>query len=129
MQQRLVRAGMRPINNVVDVTNYVLLEWGRPLHAFDLDRLGGGGLSVQAGLAGEHITTLDGVDRELLPTDVVVADRSGAPQAIAGVMGGSAAEVGPSTRRIVLESAYFAPTAIAATAKRLQPPFRSFGTL
>ncbi|MGB2757205.1 MAG: phenylalanine--tRNA ligase subunit beta, partial [Acidimicrobiia bacterium] len=119
MQQRLLRGGMRPINNVVDVTNYVLLEWGRPLHAFDLDRLGGGGLVARAARDGEQITTLDGVDRTLLSTDLVIADSDGTPHAIAGVMGGAAAEVGPQTRRIVLESAYFAPTAIAATAKRL----------
>lgn len=119
MQARLRAAGMRPINNVVDVTNYVLLEMGRPLHAFDLDKLDGNGLHIRAANDGEQIETLDGEIRSLTSSDIVVADIQGAAHAIAGVMGGAAAEVSDSTRRILLESAYFAPMSVGATAKRL----------
>src|SRR5947208_1756374 len=85
--QRLVKAGMRPISNVVDVTNYVLLERNQPLHAFDLGRLAGRGILVRLAQRGEHITTLDGVDRPLTEEDLLICDAEGAPQAIAGVMG------------------------------------------
>jgi phenylalanyl-tRNA synthetase beta chain len=120
MTQRLVKAGMRPISNVVDVTNYVLLERNQPLHAFDLARLGGRGIVVRLADDGEHITTLDGVDRELTGDDLLICDADRAPQAIAGIMGGSTAEVSDTTSEILLESAYFDRMGIAKTSKRLK---------
>jgi phenylalanyl-tRNA synthetase beta chain len=120
MRQRLVKAGMRPISNVVDVTNYVLLERNQPLHAFDLARLGGRGIVVRLAEDGEHITTLDGVDRELTAADLLICDADRTPQAIAGIMGGSTSEVSESTTEILLESAYFERMGIARSSKRLK---------
>lgn len=120
MAQRLAKAGMRPISNVVDVTNYVLLERNQPLHAFDFRRLGGGGIRVRLAEAGERITTLDGVERELAPDDLLICDAESVPQAIAGIMGGSTAEVADGTTEILLEAAYFQPMGIARSAKRLK---------
>ena len=120
MAQRLVKAGMRPISNVVDVTNYVLLERNQPLHAFDLGRLAGRGILVRLAERGEHITTLDGVDRALSEEDLLICDAAGAPQAIAGVMGGGTSEVSDTTSEILLESAYFERMGIARTSKRLK---------
>jgi phenylalanyl-tRNA synthetase beta chain len=119
MQRRLTLAGMRPISNVVDVTNYVLLERCRPLHAFDLGRLAGRGIVVRLARDGERMTTLDDVERELTADDLLICDGERAPQAIAGIMGGAAAEVSDATTEILLESAYFTPAGIAKTAKRL----------
>lgn len=119
MARRLILAGMRPISNVVDVTNYVLLERGQPLHAFDHDVLGGGGIRVRLAQEGERMTTLDGVVRELDPEDLLICDADDVPQAIAGVMGGATGEVGDTTTRVLLESAYFAPEGILRTSKRL----------
>ncbi|HTD50271.1 MAG TPA: phenylalanine--tRNA ligase subunit beta [Acidimicrobiia bacterium] len=119
MQRRLVLAGMRPINNVVDVTNYVMLERCRPLHAFDFDRLAGPGIVVRLAQPGEKIETLDGVRRELSGDDLLICDASRVAQGIAGVMGGSTAEVSPATTTILVESAYFEASGIAKTAKRL----------
>jgi phenylalanyl-tRNA synthetase beta chain len=119
MQRRLRLAGMRPISNVVDVTNYVMLERCRPLHAFDLDRLAGRGLVVRLATAGEKMTTLDGVERTLHVEDLLICDAERAPQAVAGIMGGRDSEVDGATREILLESAYFEPSGIAASAKRL----------
>jgi phenylalanyl-tRNA synthetase beta chain len=119
MQRRLRLAGMRPISNVVDVTNYVMLERCRPLHAFDLGRLAGRGIVVRLANAGEKMTTLDGVERGLHPDDLLICDAERAPQAIAGIMGGRDSEVDEQTREILLESAYFEPAGIAASAKRL----------
>src|SRR4029077_8909515 len=90
---RLQAAGVRPINNVVDVTNYVLLELGQPMHAFDLAKLSGAQLRIRRAKKGERIKTLDGVDRGPDPTMLVIADPD-KPQAVAGVMGGSLSEVG-----------------------------------
>ena len=120
MQQRLVKAGMRPISNVVDVTNYVLLERNQPLHAFDLDRLAGPGIVVRLAEPGEHLTTLDGVDRTLEPDDLLICDADRVPQALAGIMGGGRAEVSTATTAILLESAYFERMGIARTSKRLK---------
>lgn len=120
MQQRLVKAGMRPISNVVDVTNYVLLERNQPLHAFDLGRLAGRGVVVRVAEAGERLTTLDGVERELDPSDLLICDGERTPQAIAGIMGGATAEVGAQTAEILLESAYFERMGIARSSKRLK---------
>jgi len=117
--RRLTLAGMRPISNVVDVTNYVLLERGQPLHAFDLAHLAGRGLVVRLAAAGELITTLDGVERRLHPDDLLVCDAERTPQAIAGIMGGADAEVRATTAEILLEAAYFEPQGISITSKRL----------
>jgi phenylalanyl-tRNA synthetase beta chain len=120
VQQRLVKAGMRPISNVVDVTNYVLLERNQPLHAFDLDRLAGPGIVVRLAEPGEHLTTLDGLDRTLDPEDLLICDAERVPQAIAGIMGGGSSEVSTETTAILLESAYFERMGIARSSKRLK---------
>jgi phenylalanyl-tRNA synthetase beta chain len=120
MQQRLVKAGMRPISNVVDVTNYVLLERNQPLHAFDLGKLGGRGIVVRRAEPEERMTTLDGTDRELSPEDLLICDGERRPQAIAGIMGGATSEVSDATTEILLESAYFERMGIARTSKRLK---------
>lgn len=119
LKNRLEAGGIRPINNVVDVTNYVLLERGQPLHAFDLDRLKGPAISVRAARTGENITTLDGKDRVLAPGMMVIADRD-RPVAIAGVMGGAETEVAAETTAVLLESAWFEPSHVRRTAKALK---------
>lgn len=119
LARRLILAGMRPISNVVDVTNYVLLERGQPLHAFDLGRLAGRGLVIRLAEVGERMTTLDGVERVLDPSDLLVCDGERVPQAIAGIMGGAAAEVSDATTEILLEAAYFEPMGISRSSKRL----------
>ncbi len=119
MARRLALAGMRSISNVVDVTNYVLLERGQPLHAFDLAHLAGRGLVVRRAAPGERITTLDGVERRLEADDLLVCDAERVPQAIAGIMGGADAEVRDTTTEILLEAAYFEPEGISRTSKRL----------
>ncbi len=119
MVRRLTLAGMRPISNVVDVTNYVLLERGQPLHAFDLDRLPGRGIVVRLAEAGEKMTTLDGVERTLTAEDLLVCGADRRPQAIAGIMGGAEAEVHDGTKEILLEAAYFQPMGISRSSKRL----------
>ena len=119
MKRRLVLAGMRPISNVVDVTNYVMLERCRPLHAFDLGRLAGRGIVVRLAEPGEKMETLDGVERELTVDDLLICDAERVAQGIAGIMGGAAAEVSGTTTEILLESAYFEPSGIAKTSKRL----------
>jgi phenylalanyl-tRNA synthetase beta chain len=120
LAQRLVKAGMRPISNVVDVTNYVLLERNQPLHAFDLDRLGGRGILVRLAKRGERITTLDGVARDLERDDLLICDADGVPQAIAGIMGGGTSEVSDATKAILLEAAYFERMGVARSSKRLK---------
>lgn len=118
VQVRLSASGMRPLSNVVDATNYALLEMGHPLHPFDLHRLDGEQIIVRRAAEGETIETLDGVRRVLTPEDLLIADRSDAV-AIAGVMGSAPAEVGPGTVDVLLESAYFAPTGVLRTSRRL----------
>jgi phenylalanyl-tRNA synthetase beta chain len=120
LQQRLVRAGMRPVSLVVDVTNAVMLELGQPLHAFDRDKLAGA-IVVRRAHKGERMRTLDDVDRALDPADLLITDGSG-PIAIAGVMGGAATEIGPSTTAVLIESAHFDPVSIAYTARRHRLP-------
>ncbi len=114
---RLEKVGVRPINNVVDVTNYVLFELGQPLHAFDLATLAGQRIVVRCARPGEALITLDGVERKLDPDDLVIGDAE-RPVAIAGVMGGEATEVHEGTTDILLESAYFTPGGIRRTARR-----------
>lgn len=106
MVRRLESAGMRAVNNVVDITNYVMLETGQPLHAFDMDRLAGGRVVVRRSQPGERLKTLDGDEHELPAGTLVIADAE-KPVAVAGVMGGLDSEIGPETRRILLESACF----------------------
>ncbi len=118
MQQRLEAAGMRPLNNVVDVTNYVLLEMGHPLHAFDYDVLRQGKIVVARAQQGARFRTLDGEERELDGEMLMINDGEG-PVAIAGVMGGMNSEISASTTRVLLESAYFTPSSIRRTSKKL----------
>jgi phenylalanyl-tRNA synthetase beta chain len=118
LAQRLRAVGLRPINNVVDVTNYVLYELGQPLHAFDLARLAGPMLLVRRARAGERLVTLDGVERRLDSEILVIADADG-PVAVAGVMGGAATAVRPETTAVVLECAEFAPARVRRAARGL----------
>ncbi|HUR71473.1 MAG TPA: phenylalanine--tRNA ligase subunit beta [Candidatus Limnocylindrales bacterium] len=115
---RLEACGIRAINRIVDATNYVMLETGQPLHAFDLARLTAGQIVVRNARKNLKFVTLDGIERELAPDDLVICDGD-TPVAIAGVMGGSNSEVSDATQSILLESANFAPAAIRRTAKRL----------
>ena len=119
MANRLTALGMRPINNVVDVSNYVMLELGQPSHTFDLAAVAGAGLRVRRATPGETIQTLDGVDRTLSATDGVVADATDVAVSIAGVMGGSSTEISGSTTSVALEMAWWDPMSIASTARRL----------
>ena len=118
LKARLSAAGMRPISNVVDVTNYVMLALGNPLHAFDHDKLAGGRIVVRRALPGEELHTLDGQPRKLDPDDLVIADAERGI-AIAGIMGGEETEVGPDTTNVLLEAANFEPLGILRSAERL----------
>ncbi len=118
LAERLEAAGVRPINNIVDITNYVMLEFGQPMHAFDLDRLAGRRLIVRRAREEETLKTLDGIERELDEEMLVIADADHAT-AIGGVMGGRSSEIGPGTTRMALESAYFQPGSVRRTSKRL----------
>jgi len=118
MRSRITKCGMRPINSVVDVTNYVMLELGQPLHAFDYERIGGKRIEVKAAREKLIFRTLDGVDRTIEAEDVLICDGSG-PVALAGVMGGENSEISSSTRHVALESAFFDPQSIRRTARRL----------
>ncbi len=118
LADRLTAAGVRPISNIVDVTNYVMLELGQPMHAFDLERLAGRALVIRRARPGERIRTLDGIDRALEADMLMIADAEHA-SAVGGVMGGHDSEIGPTTRLIALESAYFHPASIRRTSKRL----------
>ncbi|WNG26721.1 phenylalanine--tRNA ligase subunit beta [Cystobacter fuscus] len=117
LQDRLKACGVRPISNVVDVTNFVLLEYGQPLHAFDLDKVAGQEIIVRTARPGEKMTTLDGKQRALDTEDLLICDRDRA-QALAGVMGGADSEVSAGTTRVVLESAHFQPSTIRRSSKR-----------
>ena len=119
LKARLLTAGMRPISNVVDVTNYVMLALGNPLHAFDLATLHGGRIVVRRALPGETIRTLDGVERRLEPDDLMIADADRSV-ALAGIMGGEETEIGEGTTDVLLEAANFEPTGIFRTSERLR---------
>ena len=119
LKARLVAAGMRPISNVVDVTNYVMHALGNPLHAFDLATLKGGRIIVRRARPGETIRTLDGVERRLEESDLVIADAERAV-ALAGIMGGEETEIGGSTRDVLLEAANFEPIGLFRTSERLR---------
>ncbi|HEJ6880488.1 TPA: phenylalanine--tRNA ligase subunit beta [Staphylococcus aureus] len=118
MQARLIKAGIRPINNVVDISNYVLLEYGQPLHMFDQDAIGSQQIVVRQANEGEKMTTLDDTERELLTSDIVITNGQ-TPIALAGVMGGDFSEVKEQTSNIVIEGAIFDPVSIRHTSRRL----------
>ncbi|HEI6553087.1 TPA: phenylalanine--tRNA ligase subunit beta [Staphylococcus aureus] len=118
MQARLIKAGIRPINNVVDISNYVLLEYGQPLHIFDQDAIGSQQIVVRQANEGEKMTTLDDTERELLTSDIVITNGQ-TPIALAGVMGGDFSEVKEQTSNIVIEGAIFDPVSIRHTSRRL----------
>ncbi len=118
LQARLAAAGQRPINNVVDITNYVMLLTAQPLHAFDLDKVPDGELIVRTASEGEKMTTLDDVERSFDAETVLVCDRDG-PSGIAGIMGGQRSEVSEATTRVLLEVAYWNGTNILRTSRLL----------
>ena len=117
VQARLLAAGMRPVSNVVDASNYVMLELGKPIHTFDAAAVHGGRIVVRRALPGEPIDTLDHIERTLTEDALVIADDEG-PIAIAGIMGGVASEIGPGTTDVVIESAIFDPVSIRRTGQR-----------
>jgi phenylalanyl-tRNA synthetase beta chain len=120
LQRRLRSIGLSPINNVVDVTNFVLHELGQPLHAFDADQIPGGQIRVKRAAEGEKFTTLDGTERTLRAEDLVIAGGGGEPLALAGVFGGQTSGVSAATQRVFLESAYFAPAVVRRTSQTHQ---------
>ncbi|MCH4531964.1 phenylalanine--tRNA ligase subunit beta [Staphylococcus haemolyticus] len=118
MQARLIKAGIRPINNVVDISNYVLLEYGQPLHMFDQDHIGSKEIVVRQAKDEETMTTLDNNERKLVDTDIVISNGQ-EPIALAGVMGGDFSEVTEQTTNVVIEGAIFDPVSIRHTSRRL----------
>ena len=117
LRRRLEASGIRAINSIVDITNYVMLELGQPLHAFDLEKVNGGKIIVRKAKAGETLQTLDGVQRSFSGEELLICDEE-APLALAGVMGGELSAVSEATVDILLESAYFAPVTVRKTSKR-----------
>jgi phenylalanyl-tRNA synthetase beta chain len=118
MQKRLMFAGVRPINNIVDITNYVMLEYGHPIHAFDIRQIEGGAIVVNTAKDGETFTTLDGKERELSGDMLLINDKS-KPVAIAGIMGGLNSEIVDDTKTIIVEAANFSADSVRLTSKRL----------
>ena len=119
MANRLLAVGQRPINAVVDLSNYVMFELGQPNHTYDLDLVPGGELGVRMARPGEHLTTLDGVERTLTEADGVIVNRDDEAIGLAGVMGGASTEISADTRSVLLEAAWWDPMTIARTARRL----------
>lgn len=119
LAQRLLAAGMRPVNNVVDASNYVMLELGQPTHAYDLAKLVGGRLGIRWARAGERVVTLDDTERVVSAADGVIVDGDDTPIAIAGVMGGASTEISETTSDVVVEAAWWQPLVIAGSAERL----------
>jgi phenylalanyl-tRNA synthetase beta chain len=117
VKYRLQALGVRAISNIVDVTNLVMLEYGHPMHAFDLDRVRGAKIIVRRARAGETMKTLDGIDRQLVDDDLLICDGEG-PVALAGVMGGADSEIKPDTKRVLYECAWFDPRTVRRTARR-----------
>ena len=117
LQDKLLAIGLRPINNIVDISNYILFEQGQPLHTFDADKISGGKVVVRRAAAGEPLVTLDGVERKLDSSDIVIADES-KPMCLAGVFGGRDSGVTDGTVNVFLETAYFDPGSIRKTSKR-----------
>ena len=124
LKKRLAACGMRSVNNVVDATNYAMLETGQPPHAFDFDKINGGQIIVRKAASGEKMTSIDGTECRLDDQMLVIADTAG-PIAIAGVMGGLDTEVSDRTATVLLEDAYFAPLAVRTTSRRLSLPSES----
>jgi len=122
MQERLIQLGMRPINSIVDISNYVMLELGQPNHTFDLGTIANGTLVVRRARDGETLVTLDGVERSLVSYDGVICDQSGEIVSLAGVMGGATTEISDSTTDVLLEMAWWDPPSISRTVKRLNLP-------
>ncbi len=120
LAHRLTLAGMRPINNVVDASNYVMLELGQPTHPYDRRRLSGGGLRVRRARPGETLVTLDGNERRLHGDDLVIGDAADRPVGIAGIMGGASSEIDATTTDVVLEAAWFDPLSISTSSRRLK---------
>ncbi|OVE73684.1 phenylalanine--tRNA ligase subunit beta [bacterium B13(2017)] len=118
LRYKLFLTGIRPINNIVDITNFILIDIGQPMHAFDLDKLQGEEIQVRLAKENETILTLDGIDRHLSMKDLIIADNN-SPIAVAGVMGGELTSVDEKTRRIFFESAFFNPLTVRKTSKRL----------
>ena len=119
MAERLTAAGMRPINNVVDVSNYVMLETGQPNHAYDMATLGGHGFRIRRAVDSETLTTLDGVERRLGADDLLICDAEDRPIGLAGIMGGADTEISEATTTVALEMAWFAPLPISQSVARL----------
>ncbi|MBA9085007.1 phenylalanyl-tRNA synthetase beta chain [Fontibacillus solani] len=119
MQNRLMAAGVRPINNIVDITNYVMLEYGQPLHAFDADKVAGGAIGVRAAKEGEKLVTLDGQERQLDAGALLIVDGENKPVGLAGVMGGLYSEVTENTTNIIIESAKFDGGSVRKTSRNL----------
>ena len=119
LANRITQAGMRSISNVVDVSNYVMLELGHPNHAYDLDRVAGGRLRVRFAQEGERLVTLDDVERSFLAADVLICDGKDTPIGVAGVMGGASTEISDATTNVLLEAAWWHPMQIARTSTRL----------
>lgn len=119
LQKRLLSIGSKPINNIVDISNFILFELGQPLHTFDADRIGGGKIIVRRAAQGEKLRTLDGVERSLDAVDMVIADEK-VPMCIAGVFGGEESGVSDSSTSVFIESAYFDPASIRRTSKKQQ---------
>jgi phenylalanyl-tRNA synthetase beta chain len=118
MQRRLTLAGFRPINNIVDITNYLLLHFGQPMHAFDYRCIAGRNIIVKRAGTSRRFTTLDAIERPLIAEDLLIADRE-RPVALAGIMGGAGSEISPSTTDVFIECAFFDPVTIRRTSKRL----------
>jgi phenylalanyl-tRNA synthetase beta chain len=118
LKKRLEAVGVRSINNVADITNYVMMELGHPMHAFDADKVAGQQIIVRRAAIDEKLTTLDGVERALNPSILVIADAE-KPVALAGIMGGGETEITQTTTNVFLESAYFDPNTIRKTARTL----------
>lgn len=119
LQQRLTRAGMRPISALVDISNYVMVELGQPNHPYDLATVAGATLRVRRATDGETLVTLDDVERRFTPDDLLICDGDDHAIGIAGIMGGAACEIGPTTTDVLLEMAWFDPTSVSRTSRRL----------
>ncbi|MCH1435594.1 MAG: phenylalanine--tRNA ligase subunit beta, partial [Acidimicrobiales bacterium] len=122
MQERLTQLGMRPINSIVDISNYVMLELGQPNHTFDLDTVPNGKLTVRRARDGETLVTLDAIERSLVANDGVITDERGEIVSLAGVMGGATTEISEATSNVLLEMAWWDPPSISRTVKRLNLP-------
>ena len=118
IKRRLEAVGLRPINNIVDITNFVLMELGQPLHAFDYEKISGGEIEVRCARDKERIVLIGGIEKKLTSADIVIADKKG-PVALAGIMGGEKTEVSDTTREILLESAHFDQLSVRRTTRRL----------